>query len=324
MLVMPHIVLPFQPLLGITSGFMQTALGSFGLPLADPLSSPLMVPVSDGDQLYCLESTPEQWSPEEPTIVLAHGLGGSSSSRYMVRLSRYLFTNGHRVVRINFRSAGPGLGFARQPNHGGRSEDLLAACILLNKQYPQSKLKVVGFSLAGNILLKMLGELTANGNDLIEKAIAICPAVDLKTGVKFIGRPENRFLEKYYVDSLLEIIDRKKRIYPHYPNIQFPNPLSLYGFDEYYTAPLCGFNSAEEYYDLSSSNRVIHKITVPTTILYALDDPVIPSETLSALDLPDNITAFSTQYGGHVGYLSWSGSDFWLRWMDRKVIEWLF
>ena len=265
---MPHIVLPFSPLPGVTSGFLQTVLGSFGLPLADPLSSPFLVPVSDGDQLYCLDSTPPNWEPTMPTIVLGHGLGGSSRSRYMVRLSRYLFEHGFRVVRINFRGAGQGEGLARQPSHGGRSDDFLAVCRTLKKQHPSSPLKVVGFSLSGNILLKMLGELGVEGPDLIECAITICPAVDLKTGAVFIGRPENWFFQKYYVDSLLEIVARKRKIFSDYPAVNFPDPLSLYQFDELYTAPLSGFKNADDYYEQSSSKHYIPQIAVPTTVLY--------------------------------------------------------
>lgn len=321
---MPHIVLPFSPVPGLTSGSLQTILGSFGLPLADPLSSPLLVPVSDNDQLYCLDSTPSNWDPSMPTIVLGHGLGGSSRSRYMVRLSRYLFENGHRVVRINFRGAGQGEGLARQPSHGGRSEDFLAVCKVLKSQYPSSPLKVVGFSLSGNILLKMLGELGADGPELIERAIAICPAVDLKTGAIFIARPENWFFQKYYVDCLLEIVERKRKIFSDYPAVDFPKSLTMYDFDNMYTAPLCGFKNAEDYYIHSSANTHISHIAVPTTVLYSLDDPVVPSETISSLELPETVTAYATQYGGHVGYLSWVNGAFGLRWMDKKVIDWLF
>jgi hypothetical protein len=170
----------------------------------------------------------------------------------------------------------------------------------------------------------MLGELGADGPELVERAIAICPAVDLKTGALFIARPENWFFQKYYVDCLLEIAERKRKILPDYPMVNFPNPLSLYDFDENYTAPLCGFKNADDYYCQSSANRVISQITVPTTILYSLDDPVVPAETITSLELPKTVTAYVTEYGGHVGYLSWVNGAFGLRWMDSKVISWLF
>lgn len=320
---MSHESLPFYPLLGVTSGFWQTVLGSFGLPLSDPPSAPFVVSVSDGDHLCCLDSTPPNWKPDQPTHVLLHGLGGSSRSRYMVRLSRYLYSKGQRVVRMNLRGCGLGEGLARLPSHAGRSADLFAVCKALKAQFPDSKLKIIGFSLAGNITLKMLGELGGDALPLVEKAIVICPAVDLKAGVEFIAKPENRFFEKFYLDCLLETAAQKRVIYPDYPHVQFPDPLNLYTFDDLYTAPLCGFRDAEDYYLLCSSSCVVHQIEVPTTILYALDDPVIPAHTIAELTLPPNVTAYATKYGGHVSYLSWAGLRYGLRWMDRKVMEWL-
>lgn len=320
---MAHYQLLFNPVLGLSSGYLQTVLGSYGFPIQDPPSSPLIVPVSDNDQLLCLDSTPEEWSAEVPTIILAHGLGGSSNSRYLVRIARYLFDKGHRVIRVNFRGAGPGELMARQPSHAGRSGDLFEVCKQVQKQNPRSHLKVVGFSLSGNILLKMLGELGTGANSLVNAAFAVCPAIDLKKTVAFMRQPKHRLFENYYLDALIKKVMRKKVIYHDYSNVHFPDPLNLYTFDEVYTAPLSGFKNADEYYELCSCKHVIPRITVPTKILFTLDDPIVPSDTFAEVEYPPCVSLYETKHGGHMGFLSWSGSDFWLRWMDRQVVEWV-
>lgn len=320
---MPHYTLPFNPLPGCSSGYLQTVMGNYGFPTALPPSTPIIVPVSDDDQLVCLDSTPPGWTSNLPTIVLMHGLGGSSNSRYILRLSQYFFGKGQRVVRVNFRGCGPGEGLARKPSHAGRSSDLLAVCKVLKMQFPESDLKLVGYSLSGNIVLKLLGELGFEAPALIERAIAVCPLVDLKEGSIFIGKPEKRMFEKYYLDCLREKVARKKIIYPDYPDIFFPDPLSMVIFDDIYTAPLSGFKNVEEYYESSSANRVIDKIVVPTKILYSLDDPIVPPKSITELQLPPAVSSYATRHGGHVGFLGWSGTDFWFRWMDRKIVRWL-
>lgn len=320
---MARYILPFKPLLGIASGYWQTIIASYGLPLSDPPSTSFIVPATDHDQLVCVDSTPPGWTPELPIIVLAHGLGGSSRSRYIVRLTRYLYKKGQRVIRVNFRGCGLGEGYAKQLSHAGRSEDLLAVCQMLKNQNPDTKIKIVGFSLAGNILLKMLGELGTRGQLLIDSALAICPLVDLRASSIYIADPEKRIFENFYLECLKLKAAQRIKIFPDFPRVSFPEKLSLYIFDNIYTAPLSGYNNADEYYETCSCKRFIHKIAVPTKILYAKDDPIIPSHTIEDLNLPPCVTLYSTEYGGHVGYLSWTGFKFWLRWMDKQVIEWL-
>ncbi len=320
---MPNYNLPFNPALGLSSGYLQTIFGNFGFPLPEPPSIPLIVPVSEGDRLYCLDSTPPGWTSNQPTIVLMHGLEGSSRSRYLVRLCRYLFGTGQRVIRVNSRGCGLGEGMARKPSHAGQSDDIIAVCRALKNQFPQSDLKLAGFSLSGNIVLKMLGELGTDAIPLVERAIAVCPSVDLHAGIIYIGKPEKRIFENYYLKYLMKKIERKKKIYSDYPNIKFPNHLSLNIFDELYTAPLSGFQNAEEYYETCSSSRIIHKIAIPTKILYSLDDPIIPAKSIQDLQLSPSVTSYATEHGGHVGFLGWTGSDFGFRWMDKRVVRWL-
>lgn len=322
-LEMPHLKLPFEPLLGITSPYWQTVLGSYGLPLLIPDAQPLLIDLPDGDQLFCYESTPKGWTIQDSAVVLAHGMAGSSDSNYILRFARALYLLGYKVVCLNFRSCGPGMGRARKPSHGGRSDDLLAVCNRLRERFPSLKLTIVGFSLSGNILLKMLGELGSEAIPWVDSAYAICPPVDLKASSLYIHRHHGRGFEKLFIGWLREKVEEKERIYQDYPKIAFPKEMTMYDFDDFYTAPLSGFKNAEDYYTQSSSNRVISQIAVPTKILYALDDPIVPASTLNQLDLPPEVSAYAAPHGGHLGFLSWTGKKFGVRWMDKIVMDWL-
>lgn len=320
---MPHVPLDFRPLFGIPSGYFQTFLGIFGLPLKSPPYREWIVPTSEGDALLCLVSTPSDWSPTLPTVVLVHGLGGSADSRYMIRFSRHLYRSGIRVVRVNLRGSGAGAPLARLPANAGRSEDVLAICQALKSAFPDSPIRLVGVSLAGNIILKLLGEAGSSANDLIERAIAISPSVDLHRGIIEITKPKNRLIDQFYVKALLEILKEREQLFPDEPKPQFPKKLNLYDFDDIFTAPVSGYQNADEYYAKCSSNQFVKNISVPTWILYAKDDPVTPAECVEALALPENVTAYETKHGGHVAFLGWAGFPYGFRWMDRFVIEFL-
>jgi uncharacterized protein len=122
----PVAYLPFQPLIGLSSPHIQTLMACFSPSGTPPPSTQLIVPLEDNeDDLFCEVSTPHTWKPDNKTIILLHGLGGSHSSPYMVRFSRKLYSAGYRVIRVNMRSCGPGHTLARRPYHGGISSDVL-------------------------------------------------------------------------------------------------------------------------------------------------------------------------------------------------------
>ncbi len=191
--------------------------------VSSPPSDSFIVEVSDNDQLVCFDSMPPKWRAKDPTAILVHGIGGSSDSKYILRHSAHLYSEGNRVIRINFRGCGAGEGMARKPSHAGRSCDLLAVCEAVKSRAPKSPLIVIGYSLGGNILLKMLGEEPKKTQELLRNAIAICPVVDLYEGSLYLGLPEHRFFEKMYLKWLLEKIARKRKLYHDYPQIRFPN-----------------------------------------------------------------------------------------------------
>ena len=121
-------------------------------------SRPVEITLADGDRLRVEDSVPEGWSEGCPSAVLVHGLAGSSGSPYMVRLASRLVAMGVRVVRMNLRGAGDGFGLSRGIYHAGRTGDVRAVAEWLASAAPGSPIALVGFSLGGNLVLKLAAE----------------------------------------------------------------------------------------------------------------------------------------------------------------------
>ena len=149
----------FRPLPLLHNGHLQTLVGFLwkGRPFRHP-TRPTIVPLPDGDALVLHDSQPPNWTDGDPVILLVHGMGGDHRSGYVQRLGGLLYPHGVRVVRMDLRGTGAGFHLAKQFYHGGRSEDLRAALTELHRWVPASPLWLVGFSLGGNLAVKLAGE----------------------------------------------------------------------------------------------------------------------------------------------------------------------
>ena len=306
---------PF-PLLG--SPHLQTIANSiisaWTLP---PPATQKIIHLPDGDRLSLEIITPKQWTPKDPTVVLLHGLCGSHNSPYMVRIAKRSKTLGIRSIRINMRGCGSGRKMAKKFHHGGRSEDILEVLKILKAEYPTSKYILLGYSLGGNIALKLAGELGENGSHFLNKVIAISPPADLLKSVKMFDRPENKIYEKYF---FREIHSHYLDVYPDPP---FSIPKKMFEFDDLITAPGSGFAGALDYYAKCSSASLIPKIRIPCKILFAEDDPFIAHAVLDQVELPTHIEVFKTKKGGHLGFLGHPLHKKGVRWLDSLLIEWI-
>lgn len=303
----------FSPLPWLKSPHAQMIVANYFWKGLEPPSSPLWVNLIDHDMLCCAVSTPPNWTQKDRTVVLIHGLGGDQYSHYMIRMSRKLYHLNVRTVRVNLRGCGPGKAMSKLPYNGGNSPDLLAVLNRVKTLSSRSPISVVGFSLGGNVLLKMLGELGPSANELVEHAIAVCPPVDLGDTVERICAKENRLYHKYYLNSLV----KQTKKWTHGKQID-----SVYEFDECVTAPYWNYASASEYYDRSSSRHFIPNISVATDIVFTDDDPFISYEPLNQVTIPVCVNIWVAKHGGHMGFIGSpsSGGFFWL---DHLIIKWL-
>ena len=242
---------------------------------------------------------------------------------YMPRIARQFNQRKVRTIRVNWRGCGPGTELARFPYHSGRSEDVLATVSAVRSLCPNSPIGLVGFSMGGNIILKFLGEQGANATELgITRALAACPPLDLSFTVDSLQVGLARYYDQYFAKTCIQDVRRRQKSRPDavIPEGWFERlPRGMRQFDETFTAPVCGFTSSDDYYAKSSGNQFVPTIRVPTLIVAAQDDPVIPFVQFTKLDLPSPVHLMSTRHGGHMGYITSFGSG----WLDRQIVEWI-
>jgi predicted alpha/beta-fold hydrolase len=317
--------LAFYPLPGLKSAYWQTILGSKLKFHRAPPSSTHYVTLADHDKLALEISTPLIWQPTKPTILMLHGLEGCHRAGYMVRLAHKLFKQGNRVIRVNLRGRGSGFGYAKQLYHGGRSEDILSVLQEQKALYPNSPTTLIGFSLGGNIALKLAGELGEQGPYYLQQVISVCAPVDLGHCAEMISRPKNHTFRRHFMRKLKKTVKQRHRLFPDLPpppNIHFFD-MHLHQFDDIYTAPYSGFKSARDYYEQAGALRVMDRIQIPCRMLFALDDPFIDSSALHHRAFPAHVELYLTKHGGHMGFLGSPTKPGGFRWMDHTLLNWI-
>lgn len=305
--------LPFRPVPGLASPHIQTVLPIFfSRGGEEPPSTLFQTQLDDGDVLYCKLSTPSTWKSDQKTIVMLHGLGGSDTSTYMVRMSRKFYQFGYRVLRVNLRGAGLDGHLAKRPYHGGTSDDVLQVIKELKKQTPHSSIILIGFSLGGNVTLKLLGELEEQASDWIETAISICAPIDLKQTMKLLYKTTNHLYHRYYVKGLIK--SGSRWIGKH-------SIRSIQDFDNVVTAPQWGFRDAFDYYQQCSSTHLLSKIRLKCHLIFAGDDPFVDYRSAIQDSLSPNVKIWLSQYGGHMGFWGWAGKEHGCQWLDSMLLK---
>jgi predicted alpha/beta-fold hydrolase len=315
--------LDFKPFPLLSNPHFQTVVGSYlNFDLA-PLSETHKVLLNDGDKISLEITTPHGWKETDPTVMLVHGLCGSHKSGYLVRMARKLYERGIKAVRFNMRGCGSGKGEAKEIYHSGRSDDVLDALKYVKNKHKETPITLIGFSLGGNIVLKLAGELNVNASKYLDQVIAVCPPIHLQKSVMRLDHCMNRFYKRYFLKNLATDLKIRHALFPHLELPDFPKDLSFYDFDEIYVAPQSGFKSAVDYYTKCSSSQFIPHITVPCRILFAKDDPIVYTADVKDVYTPSNVLLYSTDRGGHMGFLGRPFMKRGLHWMDHLLIEWI-
>lgn len=320
----------FAPPWVFRNGHIQTLAGTYvfgrwtGSPLLPTnISTTGEIPLLDGDRLSYEDDCPTGWQPGDLVVAMFHGLAGSISSPYMPRIARLFNQRQVRTIRVNWRGCGTGIELARYPYHSGRSDDVLATIEVVRTLCPGSPIGLVGFSMGGNIVLKFLGEQRENAAQMgVVRALAACPPINLSFTVDSLKTGLARFYDQYFTKACIQDVRRRLKSRPDavIPEGWFDRlPKGMRQFDDSFTAPVCGYASSEDYYSKSSGNQFVPLITVPTLIVAAQDDPVIPFIQFTKLDLPESVHLMSTRHGGHMGYITSFGSG----WLDRQIVEWI-
>jgi predicted alpha/beta-fold hydrolase len=260
-----------------------------------------------------------------PTIIVWHGIEGSTSSNYMQATAEKGFRAGFNIIRVNFRNCGGTEHLTSTIYHGGLSADLGAVVKELIEKDHVSRMCLVGYSLGGNLVLKLAGEYGDNPPQEIVGICAVSPSVDLSVSAELIVKRSNWVYHQDFVRRLKKRIRTNHKLYPEIYDITgLDEVLTLKEFDDRFTARAHGFANADDYYYRSSSLRVIDKIRIPTLIIHAEDDPFIPFVPLLDQAVADNpyILLVGSKQGGHVAFISADqNGDYDRFWAENRVIE---
>ncbi|MCI0625919.1 MAG: alpha/beta fold hydrolase [Acidobacteria bacterium] len=258
-----------------------------------------------------------------PTIVLVHGLEGSSESPYMLGIAEKAYLQGFNAVRMNQRNCGGTEGLTPTLYNSGLSGDYWAVLGELMGTAALPEVFLAGYSMGGNLVLKLAGELGEQRPPQLRGVCAVCPAIDLAACARELERASNFAYQWHFVRSLKRRMRLKASLFPSRYDINGLDEVrTVREFDEVITAPWCGFRDAADYYARSSANQFLGAISVPTLILAAQNDPFIRFDTFGNTNLRSNpqITVVAPREGGHCAFISRSpGEERY--WAEARVVE---
>ncbi|TWU58214.1 putative hydrolase [Rubripirellula reticaptiva] len=335
---------PFVPHPIFRGGHLQTITPVGGRSQESLLKSlaPTAIPVkvSDGDSIVLHEDLPcvsdaivsDNRNLADPemagaSVLLVHGLTGCHAADYMVRLADRFTRRGLRVFRMDMRGFGAATDLTRNLSHAGRSDDCLAALRAIAERCPSGPIFAIGISLGAGQLLRAMGRVGAGLDatptwiDRFSGLAAVCPPLDLTRCSDNMQRLRLRPYNRYFIRSLLSRIPPGVRDRHDFAAcVAGSRPRTLRELDDRFTAPLSGFASAADYYDASSSCHVVGSISVPTLVLTAVDDPIVPVDCFRG-DQPwsDSTRLMVLPTGGHVGFIDRRRRS----WMDDVLEKWV-
>ena len=249
-------------------------------------------------------------------VALLHGLEGNGDSGYIHSMAFDLLNAGFIAHRVHMRTCGGTEHLCKTLYHAGLTSDLHAFLSGLKEERTGLPVFLIGFSLGGNVALKLAGEL--GETDLIEGVCAISTPIDLAAGVRRIGKWDNRIYERRFLSRMRARLLATGR----YSQEELEAARTLYDIDDRITAPSFGFKGADHYYATQSARNFLDRIRVPTLLIQAKDDVFIPFESYAQPAFESNpfLRLIATERGGHLGYLSRSGARFWV---DEVALEFL-
>jgi predicted alpha/beta-fold hydrolase len=308
-------LLPFDPL--VRNPHLQTVLAHYW-PRPDasaefPTERRLFRTEPDV-QVLVLSQRPAQARGE---IVMVHGLEGSGEAGYIRSLSAAALRAGYAAHRFHMRTCGGTHALCNTLYHAGLTSDLHQVLRQLRAE-GRAPAFLVGFSLGGNVVLKLAGELGGDASELLQGVIAISAPLDLSACAHRLGAPDNRLYEARFVRRMRERLCATGRYQPD----QFRGLRSVVELDDRFTAPSFGFGNAANYYRLQSSIGFLDRIRIPGLMIQAKDDTFIPFAIFDSPAVRNHPTVqlVVTEHGGHLGFLGRAPHRFWL---DDAIMEWI-
>jgi hypothetical protein len=228
----------------------------------------------------------------------------------MLTLAQRALEEGFDVIRLNVRSCGGTEHLSPTLYHSGLTDDLRSVI----EQLSPNDVFLIGFSMGGNMALKLAGEWGDAAPQHVRGVCAISAPIQLAQCARRIGERRNRIYEYRFLRQLRAAVKRKQLLDPNFwPDLPVDRADSIYAFDEFITARTFGFESAADYYERSSAAAYLDRVRVPALLIQAEDDPFVPFSTYghSALQQNGALRLLRTPTGGHVAFLARGAARFW-------------
>lgn len=298
---------PFKPAFGLSNRHLQTIYSTFFVKHSQPDVEIEQFELEDGDFLECFWHNKLKENDVKPIVILFHGLVGSFHSPYIQGIMNTLAHEGYSVVLMHFRGCSDKPNRLPKSYHAGETLDAKAYILHLQNSYPNSLLFAVGYSLGGNMLLKMLGEF--GSSTPLKAAVCVSPPMQLDISADKMNIGVSKVYQANLLKDLKKELLKKYKLYDMKTLLKIDekaveNLNSFREFDAAYTAPMHGFSSVQDYYTKSSSKQFLNDIQTDTLVIYSLDDPFMTPEVLPKEKEHSPKVKFEIHKdGGHVGFI---------------------
>ncbi|MEM8965323.1 MAG: hydrolase [Bacteroidota bacterium] len=310
----------YQPPQYLFNGHLQTIIPSQFRKVSGVNYQRERLATPDGDFLLL------DWSKTGSTTlaIVSHGLEGDSQRPYMRGMVQAFNRAGYDALAWNFRGCGGEINQTQRFYHSGATPDLHFLVSNIIQHYPYQSIVLIGFSLGGNLTLKYVGEQQDELNAKVKAVVVFSVPIHLQACSRQIAQPQNILYSQRFLRNLKKKIRDKEAIMPEKISSEFfPEIRSLEDFDDYYTAPLHGFQDAEDYYRQCSSIHFLQSIRVPTLIVNAQNDPFLAKECY--LTEEEQTTQYlhfqAPEAGGHVGFMQRGYSKGKNFWSENRALE---
>jgi uncharacterized protein len=314
----------FKPHEWLKGGHLQTVAGGF-------LRRKFALPAAE-ERLFRMDAETQlkgacHWQAgkrrDVPVIVIVHGLEGSSDSNYMIGIADKAYARGFHAVRMNQRNCGGTERLTPTLYNSGMSGDYRAVLTELIEKDGFEQVFFAGYSMGGNLVTKMAGELAEAAPRQLRGVAVVCPALDLGACADALEKTENFFYQRHFVKGLMQRYRRKAELYPdRYAKNGFGGIRTVREFDDEITAPAFGYKDAEEYYEAAGAKKVILQVKVPLLMMTAQDDPFVPYEAFLRARVEENpwVRFEAPEHGGHCGFISrYEGAERF--WAEERIVE---
>ena len=316
----------FKPAFGMKNKHIQTLYSSFFRKIKQPKAEVERFILEDGDFLEAHWYKIKNPHANTPIVVLFHGLAGSYKSPYIQGIINKLSKAGFNSVIMHFRGCSGIANNLPRSYHSGETGDPLYFINSIKKRFPHAKIFGVGYSIGGNMLLKLIGELKKNS--LLDGAVSVSAPMQLDICADTMSRGFSKVYQNHLLKELKSSLGKKylqhdMKSLLNFDASKIKNIKTFWEFDEIYTAPIHGFKSAQDYYTKCSSKQFLKNIDIPTLIIHSKDDPFMNTNILPTdEEISSKTTLELYNYGGHVGFVS--GTIFKPKyWLETRITEFL-